>query len=77
MKYFYSITVSGMINEDKDARDTREDIQDIQEVLLNSFPHDLQPGVTVQNMNMNVNAILHENDSPVNQIGQNALKERY
>lgn len=53
MRYFFNYSVSGMV-DDKSDGGRPESVQDIQKVIMDSFPHDLMGGVTLQTVNLNV-----------------------
>ena len=68
MKYQFSITVNGEITDS--GVDGAESIQDIHQVVLESFPHNIQAGVSVRAVNMMVHQDHSAAIAPQGQITQ-------
>lgn len=67
MKYFYSISISGQVDE----RDG-ESIEDIQDIVHQSFPHKLVAGVTMNSYSLSVQAVP---DLPSPSVAQGSISQ--
>lgn len=71
MKYFFSFSVSGEI-DDKADEGQSESLNDIQKIVADSFPQNLVAGVTVRQLNISV----HEQVPPPNGMGAGPMTSK-